>query len=527
MGKVCIIGLDGCTWKIIKPMMDNGAMPVLKRLMENSASGNLKSTVPPVTAPAWVSFQTGVNPGKHGILDFKSFNPNNKKINLVNSSNINIKTIWELASDAGKKIIAINVPVTYPPRPVNGIIVGDMLSPVVDENFVYPKEVYHRFISGSAYKISGARVDKLALASIESFIQEQIDVEEARFNLARKLMREYDWDLFMVHNQMMDIIQHAFYPYLDPSSGRYSKEKFMKISEFYKKTDEFIGDLIKDLDQDTTVMIISDHGSAEVNCYVNLNTWLFKNGHLRFTYMRLFADVLTALRKFKFLSNLIKKILIILMRRPTQIAEFSGKASSKFINWDKSKAFSANGSIWGNFYCNNKETTLKICKELERWHDPLNKRKIVKNIYRREEVFSGPYLNNLPEIFLEPNEGYAFCTPLIKSMRMFQRPSLSRYERVGTHDLNGILLVKGSNIIKNKYDIQADIIDLAPTILGILGLSVPQYMDGRVLNEIFAIQPAIHKDEKPMFCNNSIAKLYSQSDRKEIEKRLRELGYLE
>ncbi len=521
--KILIIGLDGGTWKILKPMMEKEKMPYLKKLVEGGASGILKSSIPPITAAAWTSFQTGVNPGKHGIIHFRSFDPTTKQIRLVNSNDINIKTIWELVSEKNKKVISINVPVTYPPKKVNGIIIGGMLSPKVDERFVYPKEIFHRFIKEHGYKIVSGRLERRASMTLQNFINDQIKVEEKRFDLAKKLMKECEWDLFMVHNQLMDPIQHAFYPYLDPKSRSYDDENFEKISKFYEATDRHIAELIEGAGKNTTIILLSDHGATEVSCYVNLNAWLQKEGYLKLTYKRLLGNIITLIRKLD-KYDLAKKILGRLVKSPTIIMKVTGKISHNLINWKKTQAFTITGIMWGNMHYNEAKSAREILTRLKNWKDPVNNKNIIKCIYKKEEIFSGPCLERLPDIFLEPNEGYAFYTPLIKDMKIFHKVKVEHYERVGTHDLNGVLVIKGNNI-KNRMDIQADIVDVAPTVLSILGLPIPEYMDGRVLKEVFIKKPKI-KFEETRLPETVKSKEHLEDDEKEIEKRLKDLGYL-
>jgi predicted AlkP superfamily phosphohydrolase/phosphomutase len=524
MNKILVIGLDGATWKIIIPMIEKGKMPNLNNLMQKGASGILQSTIPPITPAAWTSFQTGVNPGKHGIIDFRFFDRDVNKIDLVNSSNINMRTLWEIASLHNKKTILINVPLTFPPRAINGIVIGDMLSPAVDERFVYPRAIYDQYIKGQGYQITGGRIDKYKLKSLENFVHEQVKVEEKRFNLAKKLINEQEWDLFMIHNQMMDRIQHAFYSYLDPTSKSYNDDKFDKISIFYEQTDNFIGELVKNAGDNTTVIILSDHGSLEVKSYVNLNIWLYNKGYLNFTYKQYLGNLFTFAKSIG-IFDIMKKITCRMVKKPMLFAELTGKASKNLIDLKKSKAYSINSSIWGNMYCVDKKIISRIIKDLRNFRDPEDKNNIVKKVYLKEEIFKGPYLDHLPDLFLEPEKGYIFFTPLIKNMHLFQRPALSRYERVGSHDTDGVIVIKGKNI-NNITDINGNIFDLMPTILHILDLPVPSYIDGRVLEDIFVKKIPVKITNEDLCLKASKPQGYCDSDKAVIEKRLKELGYL-
>ncbi|MCX5896559.1 MAG: alkaline phosphatase family protein [Proteobacteria bacterium] len=124
-GKVLIIGLDGATFTLLKPWMDQGYLPAIRELVENGASGNLRTVVPPITGPAWSSFMTGVNPGRHRIYDFLIRDEHTGKDIPINARLRRGKAFWEYLSEAGKRVVVLNVPVTYPPVPVNGVMISD------------------------------------------------------------------------------------------------------------------------------------------------------------------------------------------------------------------------------------------------------------------------------------------------------------------------------------------------------------------------------------------------------------------
>ncbi|MCB0005568.1 MAG: alkaline phosphatase family protein, partial [Anaerolineales bacterium] len=140
--KAFIIGIDGATFNLIKPWAKAGHLPNLARLMAGGAHGNLMSTLPPVTSPAWPTFMTGCNPGKHGVFDF--IQPSGADFSLVNATKIKQPTIWQRLSQAGYRVGVLNVPVTYPPQPLNGFMVSGILSPKgVDISF--PADLISRY----------------------------------------------------------------------------------------------------------------------------------------------------------------------------------------------------------------------------------------------------------------------------------------------------------------------------------------------------------------------------------------------
>src|SRR5712692_5865304 len=136
--KVVIIGLDGATFRTLQPWMDAGYLPTLKEMVETGVSGKLTSVVPPVTAPAWCSFMTGKNPGKHGVYYFTTREKGTGRDIPISAHARSGKTVWDLLSDSGKTVLVLNVPATYPPHPVRGVMIADFLTPKGKRDFVYP-----------------------------------------------------------------------------------------------------------------------------------------------------------------------------------------------------------------------------------------------------------------------------------------------------------------------------------------------------------------------------------------------------
>src|SRR5258708_11462961 len=138
---VFVIGLDGATFDLIHPFIAQGFLPNLQSLISKGSYGELSSTIPPVTASAWTSFMTGKNPGKHGLFDFMQRRKNSYDLAPVSAFDRDGKAVWEIASELGKKCIVIGVPVTYPPTPLNGLMVTGMLTPRGAADYTYPPEL--------------------------------------------------------------------------------------------------------------------------------------------------------------------------------------------------------------------------------------------------------------------------------------------------------------------------------------------------------------------------------------------------
>ena len=141
MGRVFVLGLDGATLDIMEPMIEAGELPTFREIMKGGCYGRLRSVVPPLSPPAWVSFSTGRLPGSHGILGFTKMLPRSYQMKLVTGQDNRSRTLWDVVGGTGKRVIVLNVPMTYPPKPVNGLLVSGLDTPDLHSDFTYPAEL--------------------------------------------------------------------------------------------------------------------------------------------------------------------------------------------------------------------------------------------------------------------------------------------------------------------------------------------------------------------------------------------------
>ncbi len=532
--KVLIIGLDGGTWKILKPMIEKGHMPHLRSLVENGASGILKSTEPPVTAPAWTSFLTGVKPEKHGIFEFNNYMPGTYSTYFVNGSHISYKTIWDILSESGKKVISINVPMTYPPKPVNGLLISCMLTPSTDVTFTYPPELRDEIFNiVSEYKIiTTGKV--YCLSGLNKFIDELIDTEQRRIKVAKHLMQNSDCDIEMVHIQSTDVIQHYLFHILDKNHPLHDSRGIERVYEFYSEIDKALGELTG-LFPDSLKILMSDHGFKSVNKMVNLNAILSKKGFLQVKENKKFLSNVT-----KMASKLVKydRLNIIRWVLGKQRRKIFEHVKDLLIDYTKTTAFSINGWVYGNIYINlegrekhgivKKEDYNKvrdiIIKELEKITDPATGEKIF-TILKKEDIFNNTKHMHASDITVLPKGPYEFTGSMYFREKEFILNNKIRREHTGSHDRDGIVIFTDSKV--KKTTITAHIVDILPTILWYAGLPVPEYIDGKVLTEVF--EDEFVRENPVQFIQaseKSTSSSISESDSQEIKDRLKSLGYL-
>src|SRR5688572_20922367 len=285
--RVLIIGLDGATWTVLLPWMEDGSLPNLARLRAEGSWGDLMSTIPPLTAPAWSTFLTGKNPGKHGVFHFiplddaaetEDLQQKADKIDVVDARSIQSATLWDILAHHDRKVGAINVPMSYPARPVNGFMITCLLTPPQASIFTYPPELskqltdyqidLDRFIDEKPFArdVSGARKKRIVKPSLQ-LVKEFEEMEEKRARAALDLMTTQHWDTFMVVFTATDRMGHYLWPYHQkPSEGASEEHQalYQAVHNLYKRLDAHIGELIQQAGENTTVFVMSDHGMGPI-----------------------------------------------------------------------------------------------------------------------------------------------------------------------------------------------------------------------------------------------------------------------
>lgn len=525
--KVLIIGLDGATWKILNPLIEDGYMPNLKKIVQNGASGVLKSTKPPVTPVAWASFQTGCNPGKHGVFNFTGYDRENSKTFFVNSSFIKVPTIWDYLSSCGKKVIVLNVPLTYPVKEINGIMATGFPSPAKDSNFTFPKSFKDELETKVGSWILPKHSSRYRPHSdLKGFVNQMIKILENRYLTALYTMNEYEWDVFMIHFQCVDFIQHPYWKYLYKSHPFFNKEKYNYIaSRFYKRLDTAVSEIKDTADKKTgrlLTILVSDHGFQSHKRKVAVNKYLYNQRYLRYfdiKSQRIESFIIRLIQKLD-LSKIYKKIPF-----PSKGKLMGREFTNNLVGRRNSSAF-ALSSFWGYIYL-NRPVAEELILDLKGLRDKGNA--IIKKIYKKEELYWGKELKNSPDIIIEPEDGCTFLSRvLFQSSRLVRSVDCNREFQVGTHHEDGIFVCLGTDV-KDIYTIPFKIWDIAPAILYYLGLQIPSYMDGKVPVGIFT--DSFRNCNIPKRVNieyNTFNKSdYSQREDYIIEKELKNLGYLQ
>ncbi len=292
--RVMVVGFDGATFDLIRPWAEAGLLPNFRRLMEQGAWGDLESSAPPVTPTAWSSMATGLGPGKHGILDFFARKPDRYETYLVNSSHRHGAPLWSLVGEQGLRATVFNVPATYPPDQVNGLMVSGLLTPNDAEDASWPRELLAELkqsVPGFGFYPPGI----FAPGQEAGFVQSILDWDQMTLRATQVLMARQPWDLLFTVFIGVDIVSHFFWRQMAEAEGTRENAEggaadpalcidpcAFSIQNCYRQADAILGEMLEAAGEDTYVLVVSDHGFGPLDYYLHLNAWLARRGYLRF-----------------------------------------------------------------------------------------------------------------------------------------------------------------------------------------------------------------------------------------------------
>jgi len=550
--RVFVLALDGATFDLILPWMAEGRLPNLSRLYGLGAHGFLRSTYPPLTAPAWASFITGKAPENHGLLEFFRRRPDSYQLSLNSRLDVDGQSIWRVLSNAGKQVGVVSVPLTWPPEPVNGFLISGLLTPRRDDVvFTYPPELgqeLHRKLGGYLLQHS----EKYLQDEPGRLVRDELTIMENRFDAALYLMDSKPWDFFMLHILGGDVLQHGFWHYMDPSHPQYSQEGHTQyggvIRDFYERADVRFGEILAHLPVGTYCVVMSDHGFGPLKKYINFNTWLLNQG-----FIKLKRDLWSQLRYLAFRLGYHYRLawevaariglvrLVIRMGRDRQErAQRRLFLSLNDVDWTRTSVYSVGN--FGQMFVNVKGREPEGCVEpgeqyeavlaqleaaLRGLRDPDTGESVVGEVWRGSEIWRGRYGDRAPDLFFftQDMQYKAMGLSDFGSNRVFEE----LYGTHAHHRMEGVMILTGPGIRPN-YEIHgARLEDLAPTIYHLLDVPVPGDLDGRVLADAFVSPPvvqeaAISATREPSGTSTSSG--YTEEEEAGLAKHLRDLGYV-
>jgi predicted AlkP superfamily phosphohydrolase/phosphomutase len=548
--KLLVLGLDGATFDVIKPLVEEDRLPHIARLIAEGASGPLRSTLPPVTAAAWSTFMTGLNPGRHGIFQWRTYDPTKYTgldERVVTASRLVGHTFWDLLGPAGFRVGVITVPVTYPPWSVNGFLLSGYPCPDAEKNYTYPTDLGESL--PESYNFS---VDHYLNATPEQILHDGLEMLERRTSLALRMTDEMNLDVCVLVLGEIDRAQHDFWRFADPRFQEYSVAPGhfrQAINRHYEVSDAQVGRLLEWAGDGVPIIIMSDHGGGPHPRYhFHTNAWLRKHGWLTLRraqpslLSRALQQGVAAVRRWLPFEEQLRRML------PSSVVHRARQISLNIadVDWTRTRAYRFNmyhpvegieinlkgrqpqGIVMPG--AEFESLTSDIITALREATDPETGEPITAEVYRREEIYSGPYLDIAPDIVVVLGPGHkAGIGSAGSPTEVVALGELAR-DLSGVHTMDGVFIASGPGIRRGAVLTGSQIIDLAPTILHLLGQPVPSAMDGRVLTEIFepeyaAAHPVCYTDEASHWALEDV--MVSDADDAAMRDKLRGLGYIE
>jgi predicted AlkP superfamily phosphohydrolase/phosphomutase len=536
VNRLLIIGLDGATFDVLNPMMDAGRMPHLKQFIADGAAGILNSTKPPITPAAWTTFMTGKGPGRHGILDFEKFDIAKHELSFNSTYQIREKTLWELLSEKGLRVGSINVPMTYPPKPVNGFMISGFETPSIDANFTWPAELKEEILREIPTYNYRTNWQRRALGG-EDVLARNLEYICNSFDQGLQLTRfcgqKYGWDVLMVLYKLVDNLQHKTWKYLDPRTADAYPHAAEMVADCFTRLDNVLGGLFEyAAENDANVLIMSDHGHGSLEGKAQPNLLLKEWGYL--TLRNAWDQAGTRVKHW---VHRMTKGKVTRFEQGTYAIE-----RELAVDWSRTKACVVHAGIYGFLYMNVRDRGpygIVDPAEYESLRDEIAEKlqsatalnkdgqsiRIFPEIYKTEQLYncSREEAPNLPDLLLVPHHGLAVVRKIRRNKPVRWIPD---HRMEGTHRVEGIMAMGGPGV-RQGASVSANIVDITPTVLASLGLRVPLDMEGQVIKDAFEVAPVVESEPPVERAKEGEADVYTDEERRLIEARLSDLGYLE
>jgi len=458
--KVIVIGLDCATPQLLFEKY-RADLPNISRMMEQGTWGNMKSTVPPITVPAWMSMMTSEDPGSLGVYGFRSRKAGSdyRDMDIANGRLFHAKKLWDYLGDAGKKVGMLGVPATYPPSPVHGMMVTCFLTPDTSVDFTYPASLKQEIVNMCApeeYQFDFAnRSQELP----DAVLKKIYTMTNQRQKILRDWVTRKEWDFLMMVEMGVDRIHHYLWQYIDEQHKAYvpGNPYEQKIKEYYQHIDRFIGELQTLAPEGTIFYVVSDHGAKRMEGMFVINEWLIQHGYL-------------TLNSFP--------------SKPMSIEKCD-------VDWSKTRAWA-----WGGFYSrlfiNVKGREPQGCVEpaeadalMEEIRAKLLAEKgpdgqhLEHRIYRASELYTDPQ-GDVPDLLIFWGDLFWKVAGTVGYNRLYIDQD-DRGLDFGVHDWNGVFIKYDPKNLGAGHIENIDIRDVMPSILNDFEVQIPDSAQGKVI----------------------------------------------
>lgn len=531
--KLYVIGIDGATYKVIRPLAEAGKLPNIARMIHAGGSGRLFSTVPPLSPVAWTTITTGARPAVHGIIDFLAYDKAAQRDFLFDSSHRRVDPVWTLAGKAGKRSCVVNVPLTYPVDPLNGFMISGLGTPPANEGLAYPLEEFKemkRAIGG--YDID---IDLRENQQHDKTPDSLRRVMAGRHKCFDFLLNREPWDLFFFVFTNTDRAQHFFWREHEEGDGPLADI----ISECYQGADHAVGKVMAKAEAEGgMVMIVSDHGFGPLNNSFSLSNWLHGKGLLmpggKVVRESPLAGIMSRHLPVRWKKWLIRTVLKGRWKFRGPSAELN-----KWIDWKKTKFYSHKKIDTAYLFTNDAAFAdaaqrAAIIETLR--HDllaartPVTNEPVVLDVLDGHQVF-GTGNKAAPDLVLIPAEGCSFSFDSRELALDNPFASISR-PWSGIHESEGVFMIWGSHIKAGQDCGCLSIMDVLPTMCCIMDMPIPWWAEGGVIKQAFDEDFLRDYEEKrddfpgAGIQSDGCSDAMNEAESEEVAKRLKALGYL-
>ena len=455
--KICILGLDCAAPEIL---LERGDLPNIRGLMQRGAWGRLESVIPPITVPAWMCMSTSQDPGSLGVYGFRNrANNTYGGLSTADSTSIQTPAVWDYLANQGKKSIIVGVPPGYPPRKINGIAVGCFLTPdSTTDEFTSPAEIKQEInglVGHYQTDVAGFRTDK------KDWLRDQIfEMSRKQWQVVRHFIRNKDWDYFHFVDIGLDRVHHGFWDSYDMQHIHYKPGNPYEevIPEYYRHIDSQIGQTLELLDNDTIVLVVSDHGAQRLDGGFAVNEWLIR-----------------------------EDLLVLNQEMPTEVTPFARLK----VNWAKTKVWSEGGYYARVFFnVEDREPRGIIpAAEYESFRDEMKQKFLdLKDdkgcplnslVFKPDEIYKN-VRNVAPDLIVHFGALYWRSIGSVGHGRLHLEENDTGPDACNHAQFGAFIMAAPNCPLKGEVE-HGRLLDVMPTLMKLAGYDIPHAMQGRSL----------------------------------------------
>ncbi|MFW2389077.1 MAG: alkaline phosphatase family protein [Polyangiales bacterium] len=452
--KMIVIGLDCAAPRLVFDRFRD-VMPNVSALMERGAWGSLRSSEPPITIPAWTCMVSGRDAGELGLYGFRNRIAGDTRLRLADGNDVRVKRVWDWLGEHGFDVAPLFVPPSSPPTPVRGHMVSGFMWPGTDAAWCFPRELERELCD--RFGPYHADVVDFRTDDLDRIYRDIVTMTDQHFEIAEHVWSEKKPSFMMMVEIGVDRFHHAFWRHIDPEHPRHDPENRWKNlgRDYYEQLDTRIGRLCALAGDETSILIVSDHGARAMHGGFRINEWLRRKGYL------------------------------VLRERP----DTSGPFDHSAVNWSRTTAW-AEGGYYARIFLNVAGREPNGIVPAERMHAVRDELRRDLEYARNDEGERVPVLVRAPDEYYRRTRGFP---PDL--MVYFDDLNLRAVGSVGgdrivvaendtgldscNHDWNGIFIAAGGELPARGYVEGAEIYDVTPTILGVFGIARPPEIFGR------------------------------------------------